>query len=140
MRAAFARARSALPAGALGLLGYSFGAWVSARVAAKPPAIPLPLCLVAPPLRLLDWTTVPTEANPLLIVAGTRDQHCPLPDLEPFAARLPGARIAIIDGADHFFFGKLYPMGLEVERWLRAWAGGGSAALAGEPGGRSRPG
>lgn len=140
-RAALARARAALPVTApLGLLGYSFGAWVSARVAAKPPALPLPLCLVAPPLGMLDWTTVPTGATPLLIVAGTRDQYCPLPDLERFTARLPAARTAVIEGADHFYFGKLFPMGLEIERWLREWARGGSAALSGEPGGRSRAG
>ena len=138
VRAALSRARKSLPAHAsLGLLGYSFGAWVSARVAAKPAGHALPLCLVAPPLGMLDWTLVPTEATPLLIVAGTRDQYCPVPDLERFTARLPGARTAIIEGADHFFFGKLYPMGLEIERWLREWAGGGSAALSGEPGGGS---
>ena len=52
--------RAALPASApLGLLGYSFGAWVSARVAAKPPRGLLPLCLVAPPLGMLDWTHRP---------------------------------------------------------------------------------
>ena len=138
VRAALVRARMALPSTApLGLLGYSFGAWVSARVATSPPALPLPLCLVAPPLGLLDWTIVPTSATPLLIVAGTRDPYCPLPDLEPFATRLPGARTAIIEGADHFFFGKSYPMGREVERWLREWVVGGSPALSGEPGGRS---
>jgi uncharacterized protein len=144
VQAALARARTVLSVDApLGLLGYSFGAWVSARVAAKPPGLALPLCLVAPPLGLLDWTGVRTgaaRATPLLIVAGTRDQYCPLPDLDSFMTGLPDARRAIIEGADHFFFGKLYPMGLEVERWLREWAGGGSAALSGEPGGRSRAG
>ena len=138
VRAALGRVPAALPANApLGLLGYSFGAWVAARVAAKPSAPARPLCLVAPPLSMVDWTTVPTGATPLLIVAGTRDPYCPLPDLERFSARLPGARTAIIEGADHFFFGKLFPLGLEVEGWLREWAGGGSAALSGEPGGRS---
>lgn len=137
VRAALERARAALPAGAsLGLLGYSFGAWVSARVAAKPPTLSLPLCLVAPPLRMLDWSMVPTGAAPLLILAGTRDPYCPMPELERFAARLPGPRTAIIEGADHFYFGKLYPMGQEIERWLREWAVGASAALSGEPGGR----
>jgi uncharacterized protein len=136
VRAALSRTRAAIAAKApLGLLGYSFGAWVSARVAAKPPGLALPLALVAPPLGMLDWTTVPTGATPLLIVAGTRDQYCPLPDLEHFSARLPGARTAIIEGADHFFLGKLFPMGQEIERWLREWADG-SAALPGEPGGR----
>jgi alpha/beta superfamily hydrolase len=135
VQAALAEMRAALPAGApLGLLGYSFGAWVSARVAADPGA-GLPLCLVAPPLGMLDWTTLPPARPDLLVVAGSRDSYCPLPELERFSARLPGARTAVIDGADHFFFGKLYPMGGEVAAWCRDWAGA-SAALPGEPGRR----
>jgi alpha/beta superfamily hydrolase len=107
---------------------------VSARVAADPGA-GLPLCLVAPPLGMLDWTTLPPARPDLLVVAGSRDSYCPLPELERFSARLPGARTAVIDGADHFFFGKLYPMGGEVAAWCRDWAGA-SAALPGEPGRR----
>ena len=41
----------------------------------------------------------------------------------------------LIEGADHFFFGKLYPMGEAVAAWCRDWAGA-SAALPGEPGRR----
>ena len=33
-----------------------------------------------------------------------------------------GTEPAIIEGAEHFFFGKLYPLGEAVERWLRRWA------------------
>jgi alpha/beta superfamily hydrolase len=135
VRAALARLRSVVPpAGPIGLLGYSFGAWVSARVAAEPGA-GLPLCLIGPPLRMLDWSTVPPARPDLLVVAGTRDSYCAPPDLERFTARLPGARAVVIDGADHFFFGKLYPMGEAVASWCRAWAGA-SASLPGEPGRR----
>jgi uncharacterized protein len=133
LRAALARTRLVLPSGApIGLLGYSFGAWVSARVTADDPR---PLCLVAPPLGMLDWTTLPPARPDLFVAAGSRDPYCPLPELERFAARLPGARVAIIEGADHFFFGKLYPLGEEVAAWCRDWAGA-SAALPGKPRGR----
>lgn len=135
VKAALARMRSVVAAGGpVGLLGYSFGAWVAAHVAAEPGA-GLPLCLVAPPLGMLDWTTVPPARPDLLVVAGNRDSYCPLPDLERFTARLAGARTAVIEGADHFFFGKLYPMGEAVAAWCRDWAGA-SAALPGEPGRR----
>jgi len=131
VRAALTRLRAALQAAAgIGLLGYSFGAWVSARVAA---ATPLPLCLIGPPLGMLDWSTPPPARPDLSVIAGSRDPYCPLPDLEGFAARLAPARVAVIDGADHFFFGKLYPMGEEVGRWLEGWATA-SAALPGQPG------
>ncbi len=131
VRTALARLRSALsPGAAIGLLGYSFGAWVSGRVATE---APLPLCLIGPPLGMLDWSTAPPARPDLCVIAGSRDPYCPLPDLERFTARLAPARVAVIDGADHFFFGKLYPMGEEVGRWLEGWTPT-SAALPGQPG------
>jgi alpha/beta superfamily hydrolase len=131
VRTALARLRVALPGAAgIGLLGYSFGAWVSSRVAASDP---LPLCLIGPPLGMLDWSTLPPVRPDLCVIAGSRDPYCPLPELERFASRLTPARAAVIDGADHFFFGKLFPMGEEVGRWLESWAPT-SAALPGEPG------
>lgn len=131
VRSALEHLRALLPPGAaLGLLGYSFGAWVSARVAT---ADPLPLCLVAPPLKMLDWSSPPPARPDLCVLAGSRDPHCPLPELERLMAALPGARMAVIDGAEHFFFGKLYPLGEEIGGWCRAWAGG-SAPLPRETG------
>lgn len=131
VRTALARLGAALPRGAgIGLLGYSFGAWVSGRVAAE---TPLPLCLIGPPLGMLDWSTAPPARPDLCVIAGSRDPYCPLPELERFTARLAPARVAVIDGADHFFFGKLFPMGEEVNRWLEGWTPA-SAALPGQPG------
>jgi uncharacterized protein len=131
VRTALAHLGAGLPAGArIGLLGYSFGAWVSGRVAAT---APLPLCLIGPPLGMLDWSTAPPARPDLCVIAGSRDPYCPLPELERFTARLAPARVAVIDGADHFFFGKLFPMGEEVGRWLQGWASA-SATLPGQPG------
>lgn len=130
VRAALAHLAATLSGGAtLGVLGYSFGAWVSARVTA---ADPRPLCLVAPPLKMLDWSAAVPSRPDLCVLAGTRDSYCPLPELEHFLAKLPGVRHAIIEGADHFFFGKLYPLGEEIGAWCRGWAGG-SPPLPGQP-------
>ena len=35
-----------------------------------------------------------------------------------------GTEPRIIEGADHFFFGKLFPLGTTVEGWLRGWTPG----------------
>jgi len=59
--------------------------------------------------------------DPTLLVAGTRDQYCPVEALRELGRRL-GTEPDIIEGAEHFFFGKLYPLGESVERWLRRWA------------------
>ena len=55
------------------------------------------------------------------LVAGTKDQYCPEDALRRLGDRL-AAEVDIIEGAEHFFFAKLFPLGQTVERWLRRWA------------------
>ena len=55
-----------------------------------------------------------------LLVSGSRDQYCPVEALERLGMRL-GTTPVIIDGAEHFFSGKLFPLSGAVERWLRSW-------------------
>jgi alpha/beta superfamily hydrolase len=120
--AALAALAERLPAGApVGLLGYSFGAWVSARVASGSAGLRA-LALVAPPLRMLPMGDGLSVPDPCLLVAGTRDPYCAVEDLQRLGATLAGAEVAVIDGADHFFFGKLFPLGEAVRAWARRWA------------------
>jgi len=111
-----------LPAGTpLGLAGYSFGAWVSASVAASGICLAA-LCLIAPPLSMFDFAALAECDSELLIVAGTRDTYCPIAGLAALAERLPTARVETIEGADHFFFGKLFPLGELIRNWTDRWA------------------
>jgi len=120
LRAAMALLRSHLaPDGPFGLLGYSFGAWITACVAGSESTLTA-LGLIAPPLAMLDFGTLP--ALGVLLVAGTRDAYCPVPALEEVAGRTKAARVVIVQGADHFFFGKLFPVGEAVRDWVRGWA------------------
>jgi pimeloyl-ACP methyl ester carboxylesterase len=79
-----------------------------------------------PPVRL--------SGLDVLAAAGTQDPYCPTAELDRLAASLRGAAVERIDGADHFFFGKLYPLGEAVRRWARRWAGIRPGGGAGEPG------
>jgi len=106
----------------IGLAGYSFGAWVAARVAAAMPDLPA-LALLAPPLGMYDLDFLGRAPSQTLLVSGSRDQYCPVAALERLGARL-GTGAEIIEGAEHFFFGKLFPLGELVERWLRTWSPG----------------
>jgi alpha/beta superfamily hydrolase len=118
--AALAKLAKLLPAESpIGLAGYSFGAWVAGRVAAATPILPA-LALVAPPLAMYDLDFLERAPSYTLVVAGSRDQYCPVDMLEGLGKRL-GSRAEIIEGAEHFFFGKLFPLGVAVERWIRAW-------------------
>jgi uncharacterized protein len=111
-----------LPGGSrVGVMGYSFGAAMAAR--ATRPAVPeAPLGLIAPPLGMYDFDFLKgdfPQASPgrLLLVAGTADSYCPVEALHRLTA-LAAAEEWIIEGADHFFFGKLYPLGEAIGAWL----------------------
>jgi len=123
--AALASLRSRLaPTSPLGLLGYSFGARIAAQVGEGRADLD-GLALVAPPLAMYSFDGLPT-GRPLLLVAGSRDPYCPVQDLVKLAERV-GTEPRIIEGADHFFFGKLFPLGTAVEGWLRGWVPGRSS-------------
>jgi alpha/beta superfamily hydrolase len=119
VRAALDHLAAALGPGAgLLLAGYSFGSVVCARVAADRPGL-RGLALVAPPIAMAGdgpFTSLP--ALPILAVAGTKDEFCPEPALRALGDRLPSARVVVIDAANHFFFGKLFPLGEAVREWL----------------------
>jgi alpha/beta superfamily hydrolase len=61
------------------------------------------------------------QASPgrLLLVAGTADPYCPVEALHRLAT-VTSAEERVIEGADHFFFGKLYPLGEAIGAWLTA--------------------
>lgn len=105
----------------LALAGYSFGATVAAGLAPRYAGL-AGLALVAPPLTRVDngrFTTLAAFGERLLLVAGTRDEVCPIDALTRLGEALPRATLAVIDGANHFFFGKLFPLGEDVATWAR---------------------
>jgi alpha/beta superfamily hydrolase len=117
VRAAMAALATHLPAGSrVGVMGYSFGAAMAAR-ATRPSVPEAPLGLIAPPLGMYDFDFLQTSPGRLLLVAGTADSHCPVEALNRLAA-ITSAEERIIEGADHFFFGKLYPLGEAIGAWL----------------------
>jgi alpha/beta superfamily hydrolase len=102
----------------LALAGYSFGARIAALVASQDPRI-AGLALIAPPLAMYDFGCLEGTRVPTLMVAGTVDPYCPPVELARLAERFPWATAVGIEGADHFFFGKLFPLGQAIEDWAR---------------------
>ena len=103
------------------LAGYSFGAAVVAEVAAKHPELS-GVVLVAPPLARVDpkrFAGLAPFGSRLLVVAGSVDEICPAGAVARLAESVPQATVELVDGANHFFFGKLYPLGQAAERWAR---------------------
>jgi alpha/beta superfamily hydrolase len=89
------------------LSGYSFGAWVNAMAAQD--RLPVQrMTMVAPPVAFIDFADgirLPTLAA---VVAGSHDEFAPPGLIRPLMAQWnPEARLEVIEGADHFFFGDL---------------------------------
>ncbi len=117
VRAAMAALATHLPAGSrVGVMGYSFGAAMAAR-ASRPSVPEAPLGLIAPPLGMYDFDFLQTSPGRLLLVAGAADSYCPVEALHRLAA-ITSTEERIVEGADHFFFGKLYPLGEAIGAWL----------------------
>jgi hypothetical protein len=115
VRASMAMLASRLPARSpVGVIGYSFGAWTAARATRPGDAA---LGLIAPPIGMFDFAFLPPADGRVLLVAGARDTYCPVEALHRLAESTR-AEERIIEGADHFFFGKLYPLGEAIGAWV----------------------
>jgi alpha/beta superfamily hydrolase len=97
-------ARPRVDPGRIALVGYSFGAVMAASYATSND-VPCALALIGLPL-LWNPPLANTDGLHWLLVAGERDQFCPLPHLHSFADQLEKkATVRVIAGADHFLFG-----------------------------------
>lgn len=98
---------AAEPEGALvGLAGYSFGASMATRAAARAAKPPRALILVSPPLPAVNRTSFGDGSASRLLITGDHDRVCPAPELEALATQIePAAACVIIDGADHSWWG-----------------------------------
>jgi uncharacterized protein len=88
------------------LAGYSFGAWVNGHIPALPPQVST-LVLVAPPVALMDYSAAPAQPLLKLVIAGSDDEIAPPESIKRhLPAWNPASELAVIDDADHFFFGR----------------------------------
>lgn len=83
------------------LAGFSFGAYVQHRVASNTPHARL--ILVAPAVDMYDFDPLPRAT---VIIHGGGDELFPVARVTSWA-ETQGARLSVIEGAGHFFHGKL---------------------------------
>jgi alpha/beta superfamily hydrolase len=101
----FLRTRTGCDPSWLVLVGYSFGAWVGIRALRAMEPI-LGWVAVAPPLGIWDFSFTKGISGNKLLIAGTKDNFCPLSLLEELFESLEEPKeLRIIEGADHFFWG-----------------------------------
>lgn len=109
--------------------GFSFGAAVGLRAACSDPRVEaligvgVPVAPVAADTeepRIYTFDFLHDCAKPKLFVSGARDQFGPHAKLEALAASVPEPKkLVIIEGADHFFEGRLRELREAVENWVK---------------------
>jgi uncharacterized protein len=104
--------------------GFSFGAAVGMAAACPDSrvkaAIALGLPLVMVEERGYDLGRLQTCAKPKLFLSGARDQYGPRAKLQALVNSLPEPKeLVLLDGADHFFDGRLRELRDAVELWVK---------------------
>jgi alpha/beta superfamily hydrolase len=101
------------------LAGYSFGAWVNAHIA-TPDFSVSDIIMVSPPVAFLDFSFLSPDQRIKAVVAGTRDEIAPPDQISRFISTWnPEALLKIIDGADHFYSGRIDILKSVLSRLIR---------------------
>ena len=111
------------------LAGFSFGAAVGLRAACADDRVRsvigvgtpvLPVAADAEEPRVYAYEFLRDCAKPKLLVSGARDQFGPRAKLEALVGSLPDPKkLIVIEGADHFFEGRLRELREAIEVWIR---------------------
>ena len=106
------------------LAGFSFGAAVGLQAACSDPrvqaAIGLGIPVVPADERSYSFDFLSGCSKPKLFVSGARDQFSPALRLREVVNAVPEPKkLVFIDGADHFFEGRLRELREAIEAWLR---------------------
>ncbi|HKO04298.1 MAG TPA: alpha/beta family hydrolase [Candidatus Acidoferrales bacterium] len=100
------------------LAGFSFGAWVGLRVGAEDARV-AQLAGLGIPVNDSDFSYLSECAKPKLFVVGSEDQFAARERVESLVASLPEPkRLVFVEGADHFFTGKLDQVDRAIREWL----------------------
>lgn len=103
--------------------GFSFGAWVGLRVACSDDRIKGAVALGLPvdaEGRDYSYEFLARCAMPKLFVSGTLDQFGPRDKVSAVVAAHPPAEMVWVEGADHFFAGKLDEVQSAIRNWVQA--------------------
>lgn len=109
--------------------GFSFGAAVGLRAACPDPRVAaligagVPVAPVAADTeepRVYSFDFLRDCTAPKLFISGARDQFGPRAKLEALVSSIPEPKkLVLIEGADHFFEGRLREMRQAVEVWVK---------------------
>ena len=109
--------------------GFSFGAAIGLRAAYSDPRVAavigigtpvVPVAADTEEARVYTFDFMQDCAKPKLFVSGAHDQFGPRAKLEALVASLPEPKnLVLIEGADHFFEGRLRELREAIETWVK---------------------
>jgi alpha/beta superfamily hydrolase len=123
-RAALDEMARRLPGLPLILGGFSFGSAMAARVAADDPRVKAVLIMGYPITRIDSTANLARVLQPRLFVQGSNDEFGGGEAIRALVSSLPGPRrLTVVEGADHFFTGRLDELQTPIEAWAgeRPW-------------------
>jgi alpha/beta superfamily hydrolase len=119
VRASLDYLASRFPESPVCLMGFSFGAVAGLTVGASDPRVGA-LVGLGVPAGSADLSSLHRVAKPKLIIQGTQDNFGPREEVqELFAALAEPKRLCWVEGADHFFTGKLDEVQAAVRSFLQ---------------------
>ncbi len=99
------------------LAGFSFGCWVGLRVGCEDERVSA-LIGMGTPVNSTDFSFLMRCEKPKLFVHGSNDVHGAIEKVKSLVASLPGEnQLVAVEGADHFFTGKLDQLDHAVTNW-----------------------
>ncbi|HXN24459.1 MAG TPA: alpha/beta family hydrolase [Candidatus Dormibacteraeota bacterium] len=102
------------------LAGFSFGSWVGMRVGCEDARVS-ELIGIGAPANNSDFSYLQDCAKPKLFVQGSQDPYGSPDRLNDLVRSIPGSNeLKIVEGAEHFFVGKLGELDDALADWLIA--------------------
>jgi alpha/beta superfamily hydrolase len=118
VRAALDFLASEFPDVPLLLAGFSFGSWVGMRVGCGDPRVSH-LIGLGIPVNSTDFLFLRQCDKSKLFVHGSNDEHGAIEKVKALIPALPGEnRLVVVEGADHFFAGKLDQLNRAITAWF----------------------
>ena len=118
VRAALGFLAAEFPALPILLAGLSFGCWVGLRVGCEDSRV-AELVGLGAPVNDSDFSYLDACVKPKLFLQGERDQFGDAKSVEALVKSLPGENhFFLVEGADHFFAGKLDRLDAGLSSWL----------------------
>ncbi|MBW1857090.1 MAG: alpha/beta hydrolase [Deltaproteobacteria bacterium] len=101
------------------LAGYSFGAWVNAKIN-DTHSLYDRIVMISPPVAFLDFSFLSFNPKIRLVVAGGSDDIAPADTITNVINTWnQKAHLEVIEGADHFYTGKIGSLKSTLSRFIR---------------------